>query len=73
LALSAVYDVEVVARALRDALAFDAYRSEYLANLLQSRAHQQSHTGLVLMSIFKLLGCVQFYAGSSKSRLTLAV
>jgi hypothetical protein len=72
LALSAVYDVEVVARALRDALAFDAYRSEYLANLLQSRAHQQSHTGL-LMSIFKPLGCVQFYAGSSKSRLTLAV
>lgn len=40
LALSEVYGVEAVARALRDALAFEAYSSEYIANLLQSRACQ---------------------------------
>jgi transposase len=40
LALSEVYGVEAVARALRDALAFEAYSSEYIANLLQSRARQ---------------------------------
>ena len=38
LALSEHYGLEPVARALRDALTFDAYSSEYIANLLQSRA-----------------------------------
>lgn len=37
LALSEVYGVEAVAQALQDALAFEAYSSEYIANLLQSR------------------------------------
>jgi len=40
LTLSEHYGTEAVARALRDALAFDAYSSEYLANLLQSRARR---------------------------------
>ncbi len=38
LALSEVYGSDAVVQALRDALAFDAYSSEYLANLLTSRA-----------------------------------
>lgn len=37
LALSEVYGVEAVAQALQDALAFAAYRSESIANLLPSR------------------------------------
>ena len=39
LALSEHYGPEAVARALRDALSFQAYSSEYIANLLHSRAH----------------------------------
>jgi transposase len=41
LALSEHYGPEAVARALRDALAFEAFSSEYIANLLQSRARQR--------------------------------
>jgi transposase len=37
LALSEHYGGDAVARALQDALAFEAYSSEYIANLLQSR------------------------------------
>lgn len=40
LALSEIYGAEAAARALRDALEFQAYSSEYIANLLQSRARQ---------------------------------
>ena len=38
MALSEVYGVEATARALEDAIEFAAYSSEYIANLLESRA-----------------------------------
>jgi len=41
LALSEHYGRDAVGRALHDALTFDAYSSEYIANLLDSRARQQ--------------------------------
>lgn len=37
-ALSDIYDPEAVARALDDALAYEAFSSEYIANLLEQRA-----------------------------------
>ena len=37
-ALSEIYGVEAVARALDDACAFEAFSSEYIANLLEARA-----------------------------------
>jgi transposase len=37
-ALSEIYGAEAVARALEDAFAFQAFSSEYIANLLESRA-----------------------------------
>ena len=42
-ALSEIYGTEVVARALDDALQFEAYSCEYIANLLESRARQRPH------------------------------
>lgn len=41
LALSDRYGQEAIARALTDALHFEAFSSEYIANLLQSRARHQ--------------------------------
>ncbi len=41
LALSEHYGIEPVARALQDALQFQAFSSEYIANLLQSRSRQR--------------------------------
>ena len=38
IALSEVYGIELTARALEDAIEFGAYSSEYIANLLESRA-----------------------------------
>lgn len=37
-ALSEIYGLEAVARAIDDALSFEAFSSEYIANLLESRA-----------------------------------
>lgn len=39
-ALSEIYGVEAVARAIEDALTFQAFSCEYIANLLESRARQ---------------------------------
>lgn len=44
LALSDAYGVEPVARALADALVFQAFSSEYIANLLAQRQRAQPHT-----------------------------
>ncbi len=41
-ALSEVYGVEATGRALEDAIEFAAYSSEYIANLLESRARTRS-------------------------------
>jgi hypothetical protein len=38
-ALSDIYAPDAVARALDDALAYEAFSSEYIANLLEQRAH----------------------------------
>ena len=38
IALSEIYGIEPTARALDDALAFEAFSCEYVANLLESRA-----------------------------------
>jgi hypothetical protein len=38
IALSEIYGTELTARALDDALAFEAFSCEYVANLLESRA-----------------------------------
>lgn len=40
-ALSEIYGAEALARALDDALAFEAFSSEYIANLLQQRTRYQ--------------------------------
>jgi hypothetical protein len=37
-ALSDIYDVQTVARAMQDAFAYEAFSSEYIANLLEQRA-----------------------------------
>jgi hypothetical protein len=42
-ALSEIYGTEAVARALDDALQFEAYSCEYIANLLESRARQRPY------------------------------
>jgi hypothetical protein len=39
-ALSDIYGVEAVARAMEDAFTFQAFSCEYIANLLESRARQ---------------------------------
>jgi transposase len=44
-ALSEIYGTEAVARALDDALAFDAVSCEYIANLLESRARTLPEPG----------------------------
>ncbi len=44
-ALSEIYGIEAVARALEDALAFQAVSSEYIANLLESRARTLPEPG----------------------------
>ena len=42
-ALSEIYGPEALARALDDALQFEAYSCEYIANLLETRARQRPH------------------------------
>ena len=42
-ALSEIYGTEALARALDDALEFEAYSCEYIANLLETRARQRPH------------------------------
>ena len=44
-ALSELYGVEVVARALEDAFTYQAFSCEYIANLLQQRQHPPEAPG----------------------------
>jgi len=45
LALSEIYSVDQVARAMDDALAFNVFRSEYIANILEQRGRQLPEPG----------------------------
>lgn len=45
LALSEIYGVDNVARAIEDALAFKVFRSEYIANILEQRARKRPEPG----------------------------
>ncbi|WP_368623892.1 IS21 family transposase [Paraburkholderia sp. BR13444] len=44
-ALSEIYGIEAVARALQDGLAFQAFSCEYIANMLEARARQRPEAG----------------------------
>jgi hypothetical protein len=44
-ALSELYGVEAVARALEDAFTYQAFSCEYIANLLQQRQHPPQEPG----------------------------
>jgi len=41
--LSEIYGTELVARAMADAITFDAYGCDYIANILQQRSHCADH------------------------------
>lgn len=48
-ALSEIYGIEAVARALQDGLAFQAFSCEYIANMLEARAQQPEAGALHLI------------------------
>ena len=49
-ALSEIYDAEAVARALEDALTFQAFSCEYIANLLEQRTRRLPEPGALLLT-----------------------
>ena len=49
-ALSEIYDAEAVARAIEDALTFQAFSCEYIANLLEQRTRRLPEPGALLLT-----------------------
>jgi hypothetical protein len=49
-ALSEIYGVDPVARAIEDAFILQAFSSEYIANILEQRARIQSEPGVLILT-----------------------
>jgi hypothetical protein len=50
-ALSELYGIEAVARAMEDAFTYQAFSCEYIANILQQRQHPPTEPGALLASV----------------------
>jgi len=49
-ALSEIYDPDIVARAMEDAFTFEAFSSEYIANLIEQRSHSLPEPGALYLT-----------------------
>ena len=49
-ALSEIYGVDAVDRAIQDGIAFEAYSCEYIANILEMRAREHPEPGALTLT-----------------------